>query len=850
MGQDANNTPGVDQPPAATDYTPHCSGEKRDFEQVFSDPSLDREPKRLCHLSPSHHTVSALENHSVLDINGLNNGDSKATCSLDSVPETAVAQPVYGTRQDGPMLPIDPLLIQEPSASESNTLENASVPHVDDVECLLVNSRSEICKHLDIIKRNTSNGQIDTITMKLLTEEVTSNMTCDTPLDIVSMRALGIFSSGNASISSMEPVLDQTARAPTVSPLSELDTPSPPINTSGSTAVVPPTTTGIELQDKSVHTGPEPVITHDRTIDNPATHPRDFSDAELWERELEAIRRFQPLVRGTYKKVNVPLRETAAQLAPSGQGSEASTSHGSKNLQDLTPSSKGAPRRSKRIGTATKRNECEHHEIISLADTDEEDHDKAKHNSHLVGGGDLVYCENGYRFIPSAGEEEDEEEPLRREHSSYDDLSNEKSGNVDDLPDYEDSDVDENSRQQDTRHSVYSTASMGRYDGNDDYDNADYENAQDHSYALENDSIIGEYRAEDRGRPTHRHTKAFRRGFDAGRGRSRSPEARHYERVPHREERYYPRRYTSNEMINSACREKPYDARHIDARNDVSVQKPGEKSHNRKQRYIRDKPQDSSFYYSSEAKLTSKSEKAVRYQDRLSDVGEIPGPRSGLRLKLDDYISDVGSDAIGLEQAIQRVIQESSYASETLDEKQALQEIWANQTTKLFKGFPLVEEIGFVTVENVQKPEGDCYWRALGYILHGKAARWEMIKADHLVFLHHVLSDVTHPRHQLYTKLNSKFFETRGGGLYDTGTPMFKANIWQLLHMPHSWTPGVMQQITADLYNIHLVTFTYDQHKNMCSEVSIRGAYNSRHVFMLFSNSCHFQPLAVNEYLT
>ncbi|KAI0964863.1 hypothetical protein F4678DRAFT_486064 [Xylaria arbuscula] len=793
MEQDANNTPSVDQPPAATDHTPQCTDQKRDFEQAFSHPSPDRDAKRLRPISPSHHTVSAPANDSAFDNNGVNDGNSNATYSLGSIPETVEAQPVYEMRQDDPILPIDP--------------------------CLLESSRNEICKHLDIIKRNTSNGQFDVVTIKSLLEELMSNMTCDTPLDIALTRALGVLSSDNASTSPMEPVLDQTASPRTISSLSEMDTPSPPsppIDISRLTAAVSSTTAGIELQDKSTQTEPEPISTHNHTLDDPVAHHRDFSDTELWERELEAIRRLQPFVKGTYKKVNLPLREA---------GFEASTSYDLKNIQDLTPSSKEAPRRSKRIGTATKRNEYEHHEIISLADTDEEDHGGPKQNSHLVGGGDLVYCENGYRLIPSAGEEEeeeeeeDDEESPRSEHSLYEDSSNEKRCNIDDLPDYEESEIDENTRQQDIRYSIHSTVSMGRYDGNDtgddDYDSVDY----DHNYALENDGMIGAYKAEDRGRTTYGHTTTSQRRLDAGRERSRSPEARYSERLPHREERHYSRRYTSNGLLDSARREKPYDARHIDARNDLSAQTGREKSYdNAKQRYIRDKPQNTLFYYAQDTNLASKSEQALRYQDRLSDVGEIPGPRSGLRLKLDDYISAIGSDAMGLERAIQRAIQESFYASETLDEEQALQEIWANQTTKLFKGFPLVEEIGFVTVENIQKPEGDCYWRALGYILHGKAARWDMIKADHLVYLHHVLSDRTHPRYQLYTKLNLTFFETRGGGLRNTGTPMYKANIWQLLHLPHSWTPGVMQQITADLYNIHLVTFTYDQRKNMCSE--------------------------------
>ncbi|KAI0150741.1 hypothetical protein GGR57DRAFT_471408, partial [Xylariaceae sp. FL1272] len=165
----------------------------------------------------------------------------------------------------------------------------------------------------------------------------------------------------------------------------------------------------------------------------------------------------------------------------------------------------------------------------------------------------------------------------------------------------------------------------------------------------------------------------------------------------------------------------------------------------------------------------------------------------------------------------------------------------------LYQGFPLIEDIQFIAAGNNHLPNGDCYWRSLSYLLQGSRARWELVKAEHLEYMFHVLSDEHHPRHDLYAKeLNTKFFATRGSA---GDHPDFKANLWQLLHMPHTWTPSVMQQVTADLYNIHLITFTLDRQSMSCTEVSIRGVYNSRHVFMLFVDGNHFQPLMPNEYL-
>ncbi|KAI1267042.1 hypothetical protein F5Y18DRAFT_444786 [Xylariaceae sp. FL1019] len=239
----------------------------------------------------------------------------------------------------------------------------------------------------------------------------------------------------------------------------------------------------------------------------------------------------------------------------------------------------------------------------------------------------------------------------------------------------------------------------------------------------------------------------------------------------------------------------------------------------------------------------------LRYQDRMNQIGHIPAPTTGLRLKLDEYFKDSAALRDPPSEQIKAILQTTSYSGATMDEEQAIQKTWLPDKDKiLYRGFPLVEDIQFIAAGNHHTPNGDCYWRSLSYVLQGTRARWELVKAEHLEYMFHVLSDSHHPRHDLYAKeLNTKFFLTRGSA---GDHPDFKANLWQLFHMPHTWTPGVMQQITADLYNIHLVTFTVERTEWKCTEVSVRGVYNSRHVFMLFVDGNHFQPLLPNEYLS
>ncbi|KAI0817078.1 hypothetical protein GGR55DRAFT_672920 [Xylaria sp. FL0064] len=800
-----------------------------------------------------------------------------------------------------PTLPIDPVLLQETSTAENNTpgsntlesdvitalsydqdlaqgtskaenltLENnatdiSAAPDleiVDDAEYFLDYSRHEISRYLTTIKQHTSDGQIDLDTVGILADEIFNSATVKglaTPEHIAAMR--GIFPSDNVPVPSTRLESDQTFSRDTTSPLSDsrsisappgLISPLPSSIRASDAAAAPSCAIDIEIQNKSTQTEPEPIDTLNATPNDPITNFHDLSNTILWRRELELIRRLQPLVVGPYTRVKVPLREATVRPSPSGQGVEASTQDALNNNHRNISDPRGASRRSLRSGIKPSRDSGQmNREVISLSDTDDENEDMKKFNSRLAGGGDLFYGENGPELVPS--EEDDEETSMRCDHSSYKNPSNVNSGTSDDFPDYEDINPDDDIEKDEGKYPNH-TFSMGLFDGNDDidddYNNTNHQDDQSDRNSLNYNDVMRSSSSRDRGRAA-----SYRRD-NAGRSRSRSPDSQ-YQRgsyskeKTHRENRHYSSRYQNHNSLTWAGPEKPYDAGHIYIKDGYPARAHWETSCEYVgQRYIRDEPQGLSFYgYNNGARSIGKAKKELRYQDRFNDVGEIPGPKSSLRLKLDEYMHDAGSDVVGLERSIKRITQETFYASETFDEEQALQ-VMAKQPTKSYKGFPLVEEIGFITMENRAQPEGDCYWRALAHILHGKSTRWNMIKADHLVYIQHVLSDKTHPRHQLYARLNTQFFDSSGGTLKNAMTPGFKANIWQLLHLPHSWTPGVMQQITADLYNIHLVTFAYDRSKNLCSEVSVRGVYNSRHVFMLFTDNCHFQPLAVNEYLT
>ncbi|KAI5923622.1 hypothetical protein F4810DRAFT_720220, partial [Camillea tinctor] len=242
----------------------------------------------------------------------------------------------------------------------------------------------------------------------------------------------------------------------------------------------------------------------------------------------------------------------------------------------------------------------------------------------------------------------------------------------------------------------------------------------------------------------------------------------------------------------------------------------------------------------------------LRYQDRQGSRGLIPSPRNGLRLNFAGYLRDIKFEHPDDLPCEIKDILWHSWRFRTLDDDAVKQREWTRSQNKtcLMKGFPLVEDITFLVNMNYTAPSGDCYWRAISLSLYGTADHWDLVKAEHLEHVYAVLTSRKHPRYELYSKLlNNKFFRTNSG----LGGAPFMANLWQVLHMPHAWTPGVMQQITADLYNIHLVTFSYDSSqqklgKESCREVSVRGPYNARHVFILYKDNNHFQPMTPNEY--
>ncbi|RYP07591.1 hypothetical protein DL765_009092 [Monosporascus sp. GIB2] len=261
---------------------------------------------------------------------------------------------------------------------------------------------------------------------------------------------------------------------------------------------------------------------------------------------------------------------------------------------------------------------------------------------------------------------------------------------------------------------------------------------------------------------------------------------------------------------------------------------------------------------------TEQSRRRLRYQANTDLYRGKPSPAAGLQLRLDDYLRDVGSAHrrdVGFQ--IGETLRRTSWGVAGGLDAASAERAWRRERgTRALRGLPLVEDVRFLVPGNHGEPEGDCYWRALSFHLYGGVGHWDLVKAEHLAYLYHVLTHEAHPRYALYAgHLNARFFDTAAPSTGERdGGYSFKANIWQVLHMAHAWTPALMQQVSADLYNICVVTFAAQSSASPSSssrgsssvmtvtETTMRGSYNSRHVFLLYVDDSHFQPMMPTDY--
>ncbi|KAJ8125484.1 hypothetical protein O1611_g8156 [Lasiodiplodia mahajangana] len=649
-----------EQPPLSP-KSDSCTPMKRDFESAFPELSPSPVVKRL-------RSNSAGFSYSGPQDGNVSNNNIAISDNADISCETAQTQP--GSYQD----------IQSTPTTETKTAEADDPTNPNYAERLCDYSRNEISKHIAIIKQFSRGDEIDLRTTDMLVDEIMALTAVSSTMqtEIAGLRWRISFRLGGISIS---PAGLEPNKTPTVSPLSE-----PTSSTLKFIDVATSPIVGAESEDMATQT-------------QPAAASRSINDNEIWERELELIRRPQPLLRGPCTIVNVPLRKAVSRLAPTSCGVMASASNNVKDEYNILLQSK----------PGSGHNNLP---VINLSDTEDETEGRHTRSSQLVGGGGFTYGMDGPQFVAS---DEDEEEGEPRMSISYQGPRHQRQissndGIVGDLPDYSDYETYDDTKETSyAEHTNTSIAPTGRhYHFGVVHNPYNQQNKESEASLFVHDDVIGVSGSKNRGRSLasreYATTPHMKRAF--GGDRSRSPVYRQPLReASYRKSRDYPHRYMGEDTKEESHLSALTQARHkiLDfggrRERDGSAWLRGGDSYSRKnQRYMREEQEDPSFYgYNTSEASTVNTRRGLRYQDRITDAGEIPGPEAGLRLKLDDYVHDTGinKEIVGLEQGIKHIIHKTFFSAHIIDEEQAWNCGWANDFPKLYKGFPLVENIEF-----------------------------------------------------------------------------------------------------------------------------------------------------------
>ncbi|EDO01698.1 predicted protein [Sclerotinia sclerotiorum 1980 UF-70] len=159
------------------------------------------------------------------------------------------------------------------------------------------------------------------------------------------------------------------------------------------------------------------------------------------------------------------------------------------------------------------------------------------------------------------------------------------------------------------------------------------------------------------------------------------------------------------------------------------------------------------------------------------------------------------------------------------------------------RGFPLIEEISFNIVRSFPVDEQydgvqNLTWMiSMAWCIYGNWEFWPHVKSQHRTYVNQALEEPSHPRHKIIQELNT----TRKG--------KNNLNLKERLGIPYcAICHEDIQQITADIYGILLVVFTYqaeggaierpgtevDQSERHYAP-TIRGDFNRPHKFIRLS---------------
>lgn len=269
------------------------------------------------------------------------------------------------------------------------------------------------------------------------------------------------------------------------------------------------------------------------------------------------------------------------------------------------------------------------------------------------------------------------------------------------------------------------------------------------------------------------------------------------------------------------------------------------------------------FLSSSNANEVNKANEKIKYQDHsLARENKYPSRQNGMGFDMARLRHDMGwTSAVQTLQDVQPTWDQGMFMENPpLGFDEAVSRNWSQDRASncLLSGFPMLEDVVMYRAMNYGGAKSACFFKALAYLVYGDQSLYQRVQSEHLQHYSDVLEWEDHPRHEMYAELNKQFWTTTISteASYANNRPSRDvetvANTYQILSIPQAWMPLDLLDITADLYNLFIVVYTIkesqSQDQPLVTEVSVKGSYNARHVFLLF-NGFHYQPMVPNEFL-
>lgn len=138
-----------------------------------------------------------------------------------------------------------------------------------------------------------------------------------------------------------------------------------------------------------------------------------------------------------------------------------------------------------------------------------------------------------------------------------------------------------------------------------------------------------------------------------------------------------------------------------------------------------------------------RNDKALLYQLRDKDLGQIPGPGKP-RINVDTLNKRNGVPRLTAAQITRRT--RDQLGAVPVPFSDSVQRHWLNDHPALMRGFPMMEDVGFVVPLNLKGTASNCFWKAVAYQVYGDMMYDTRVKAEHLAYFSEVLCSPKHPK--------------------------------------------------------------------------------------------------------